>query len=103
MPLPPFLPPDGIIAVVAGDEVFEYVAWFRDDAVPHDDQDHEWPGVLFIRARDRDSALAWGDELARTCADPLIRSAAAAWAGPVPASAVVVPHGERRTAAALGW
>lgn len=85
------------------DGLYEYVAWFRDGSLPADDEDHEWPGVIFIRAGDSDSALAWGDELAKTCADTFVRSTAERWPDPVPVSSVIVSFGERLSAADIGW
>jgi hypothetical protein len=48
------------------DNLYEYVAWFHDETLVADD-DYEWPGVIGIWANDCESALAWGDELAKTC------------------------------------
>jgi hypothetical protein len=43
---------------------FEYVAWFRDERLPPDDEDDEWPAVFVIQAPDQDDAKEWGDRLA---------------------------------------
>jgi hypothetical protein len=85
------------------DGLYEYVAWFHDESLPADDEDHEWPGVIFVRANNSDSALAWGDELAKTCADTFVRSTVERRPNPVPASSVVVSFGERLAAAEIGW
>ncbi|MFF5235375.1 hypothetical protein [Dactylosporangium sp. NPDC000521] len=93
----------GMIVGVLSNDLFQYVAWFRDELLPADDEDHEWPGVIFIRASDSSSALAWGDELAKTCVDKFVRSTVEPWFEPVPVCAVVVAFGERLTAAEIGW
>ncbi len=43
---------------------FIYCAWFRDAALPADDQDHEWPACFIIEASDGEVALRWGNHLA---------------------------------------
>jgi hypothetical protein len=87
---------------VLDDQMFQYVAWFHDESLPADDEDYEWPGVIFIRAADGGSALAWGNELSKTCADTLVRSTAEPYLEPVRACGVVVSLGERLTAAEIG-
>ena len=44
---------------------FVYIVWFRDRSLPADDQDYEWPTCFVIEGQDRESALNWGDHLAR--------------------------------------
>ncbi len=41
-----------------------YSVWFRDDALPPDDQDHEWVACFLIEADSPGAAQALGDELA---------------------------------------
>lgn len=86
-----------------GDGLYEYVAWFHDETLPTGDEDYEWPGVIFIRACDSESAAAWGDELARTCADTFVRSTVEPWSDPAPVPAVVVSFGKRLSADEIGW
>jgi hypothetical protein len=47
------------------DSAFEYVAWIRDNYLPPDDQDYEWPAVFLIVAANWEEAKAWGDHLAK--------------------------------------
>jgi hypothetical protein len=42
-----------------------YVAWFRDLALPPENEDYEWVAVLAILAGAPEEAQAWGDHLAR--------------------------------------
>jgi hypothetical protein len=44
---------------------FVYTAWFRNPALPPDDQDHEWPACFIIDAASASLAQAWGDHLAQ--------------------------------------
>ncbi|MFC7534649.1 hypothetical protein [Actinoplanes sp. GCM10030250] len=88
---------------MSSDKLYEYVAWFHDEALPVDDEDYEWPGVIGIWANDRESALAWGDQLTTTCADTFIRSAAELWSGSGTSPTVMCIVGERLTAEQLGW
>ncbi|MEO8290463.1 MAG: hypothetical protein ABI649_05645 [Gaiellaceae bacterium] len=50
---------------------YEYVAWFRDERLPPDDQDYEWPAVFIVVADSAEAALAWGDRLAADYAQAL--------------------------------
>ena len=43
---------------------FIYCAWFRDAALPADDQDYEWPACFIIEASTGEGALRWGNHLA---------------------------------------
>jgi hypothetical protein len=43
---------------------FEYSAWFRDECLPADQQDHEWIAVFLIEAESKALAKNWGDHLA---------------------------------------
>jgi hypothetical protein len=86
-----------------GNRLYEYVAWFHDEALPVDDEDYEWPGVIGIWANDRESAMAWGDELATTCAETFIRSAVEPWPSSGPSPTVMCTAGERLTAEQIGW
>ena len=45
--------------------LFQYVAWFRDPALPQDDEDYEWPACFLVDGESSDAARAWGDRLAR--------------------------------------
>lgn len=45
---------------------FEYSAWFRDESMPPDQQDHEWLAVFLIEAENEQLARSWGDQLARS-------------------------------------
>lgn len=85
------------------DDLFEYVVWFRNESLPPDDEDHEWPGVIFIHAPDGEAALAWGDVLAQTCEDTFLWSKVEPWLDPVPNGNVVATHGQLLTAAQIGW
>ena len=42
-----------------------YSAWFRDEALPSDDQDHEWVACFLIDASSPEEAQRAGDQLAR--------------------------------------
>ncbi len=87
-----------------GNKLYEYVAWFQDQVLQvDDDQDYEWPGVIYVWAHDRESALAWGDELAKTCADTFVRSTAELWLSSGSSPDVVCSVGERLTAEQIGW
>lgn len=83
--------------------VFEYVAWFRDASLPPEDQDHEWPGVVYISADNADAALAWGNHLAQSCSDELISSTVEPWLDSVPTGGPFTSDGEILSAADLGW
>jgi hypothetical protein len=48
--------------------LFDYVAWFRDPALPPEDQDYEWPACFIIDAQSPETAHEWGDRLARSYA-----------------------------------
>ena len=48
---------------------YQYVAWFRDAMFPDGDVDAEWCACFVIIADDQDSALRYGDELARDFAE----------------------------------
>lgn len=85
------------------DVLYQYVAWFHNETLPVDDQDYEWPGVILIRAADQESALAWGDELAKTCADTFVRSTAEPLTESIQSTDVVVSVGQRVTAQEIGW
>jgi hypothetical protein len=84
-------------------QLFQYVAWFCDETLLPDDEDYEWPGVLFIRAPDSRPARAWGDELAKTCSQRLVRSGVEPWLGPVPGKQVVIDCCQRASREVLGW
>lgn len=38
-----------------------YVIWLKDNSLPEDDQDHEYPICIYINAENEKSALEWGD------------------------------------------
>ena len=42
-----------------------YTVWFRDNSVPKDDQDYEWPACIIINAKTESNALIWGNHLAK--------------------------------------
>jgi hypothetical protein len=44
--------------------LFEYVVWFRDESLPPDDQDFEWPACFLVEALSDTAAQKWGDHLA---------------------------------------
>lgn len=83
--------------------VFEYVAWFRHASLPPEDQDHEWPGVVYISAENADAALAWGNQLAQSCSDELISSKVEPWLDSVPIGEAFASYGEILSPADLGW
>ena len=83
--------------------LFEYVAWFRDSSLPPDDEDYEWPGVVYIFAATMDAAIAWGDHLAETCVDEFLHSTAEPQLDPVPPEGVFARDGEELTAQEIGW
>ena len=43
-----------------------YTVWFRDASLRSNDQDHEFPACIVIRAKRADRARAWGDHLAES-------------------------------------
>ncbi len=45
--------------------IWIYVAWFRDETAQPDDQDYEWPAVVRINASSATATKEWGDHLAR--------------------------------------
>lgn len=45
---------------------YNYVVWFRDNTLKHDDENNEWPACFGITAADGHEAQAWGDQLARS-------------------------------------
>jgi hypothetical protein len=57
---------------------FMYSAWFRDEQLPADYQDHEWVCMFIIEAQSAETALAWGDRISHRYAarmgEPFIRS-----------------------------
>lgn len=83
--------------------LFEYVAWFRDSTLPPDDEDFEWPGIIYITAVSQEAARAWGDHLAKTCQDEFLRSTVAPQPGEVPAGQVSARDGEELTTEQIGW
>lgn len=42
-----------------------YTAWLRDDSLPEDDPEFEWPACFLISGRSAESARQWGDHLAK--------------------------------------
>lgn len=44
---------------------YVYTAWLRDDSLPEDDPEFEWPACFVITGRSAESACEWGDHLAR--------------------------------------
>lgn len=44
---------------------FWYTAWVRDNRLPSDDQDFEWPLCFIIEGQTEISAREWGDLVAR--------------------------------------
>ena len=42
-----------------------YTAWFRNDDLPADDPDCEWPACFVIDGTTESSAKDWGDRLSR--------------------------------------
>ena len=83
--------------------LFEYVAWFRDESLPPEDQDYEWPGCIWIEAADSASARRWGDELAKSCLDKFLWSTVEPWLDPVPEGSPLARVGQRLTAEEIGW
>lgn len=89
---------------------FMYYAWFQDQRLPPDDQDHEWPACFIVEADSADEALAWGDHLAksystRTSEYVFLRSGVedAGTAGGDLASLPVVVAGYEATDSDIGW
>ena len=90
-----------------------YVAWFRDESLDPNQEDHEWVACIVVRAGTPREAQEWGDHLARSMcqrnpeqrflsSDVHLRSnlkyTEADWAaGPT------VSYGEVATDEALGW
>ncbi len=68
---------------------FDYTVWFRDDALPPDDEDHECCACLRIEAESREDALAWGDPMYQDVKD---------WD-----STPLVAYGVEATDAFIGW
>jgi hypothetical protein len=58
-----------------------YSAWFRDDTLPTDDQDHEWVACFLVEASSPEDAQRAGDQLARARAvrarEPFLSSSVA--------------------------
>lgn len=58
---------------------FAYTVWLRNESLPADDQDYEWPACFVIDASTADAARRWGDRLAEryaaTSGERLIGSA----------------------------
>lgn len=48
---------------------FVYCAWFRNLALPTDEQDSEWPACFIIEASTAEEALGWGDHLSKVFSD----------------------------------
>jgi hypothetical protein len=47
---------------------FVYTVWFRNNSLPKEDQDYEWPACLVIHVSLKAEAQEWGDFLAgRKC------------------------------------
>ncbi len=42
-----------------------YVAWFRDNLLDSNDQDHEWCACINIKTDSQEKALEWGDYLSK--------------------------------------
>ena len=83
--------------------LFEYVAWFRDHSLPPEDQDSQWPGIIYIRADTFEAARTWGDHLARTCQDTFLWSNAEPYLEAPPVGQPVADDGEELTAGQIGW
>ncbi len=50
----------------AGMSEYLYTVWLRDASLRSEDQDHEFPACIVIRARRAEHARAWGDHLAKS-------------------------------------
>jgi hypothetical protein len=83
--------------------LFEYVAWFRDETLPPEDQDYEWPGIIYIRADTLQVARDWGDHLAQTCLDKFLWSNVEPYLDVPPVGQAVANDGEELTANEIGW
>jgi hypothetical protein len=49
-------------------QVFMYCAWFRDNQLNPDEQDHEWVAMFLVAAESSAAAQHWGDHLAHSFA-----------------------------------
>ncbi|MCW2643197.1 MAG: hypothetical protein JWP76_5503 [Dactylosporangium sp.] len=87
---------------------YEYVAWFRDPALPADDQDYEWPAVFIVEAPSAKEAKSWGDHLAKGRAvragEIYLRSSAEPYAqSPEKDTLPVVAYGVEVPDEEVGW
>lgn len=91
---------------------FVYAAWFRDDSLPPDGQDHEWVACFFVDAERGSDAQAWGDHLAagrvsRLPGEPFIRSEVRSPADPYYAGCTLelpaVAYGTEVSDVFIGW
>jgi len=57
---------------------YEYVVWLRDESLPQDDQDYEWPAAFIVVAESSEAAIRWGDRITASYAErtrqPIISS-----------------------------
>lgn len=84
-------------------DLFEYVAWFRDESLPVDDEDYEWPGVIYVWAHSAEAARAWGDHLAAKGMDLFLHSTVSKHDGPEPETSPIAVDGQELSADELGW
>ncbi len=42
-----------------------YTAWIRNNALPKEDQDYEWPACIIIESETEEKAANWGDHLSK--------------------------------------
>ncbi|WP_213450828.1 hypothetical protein [Rhizomonospora bruguierae] len=87
---------------------YEYVVWFRNPALPADDEDYEWPAVFVVEAASADDAQSWGDHLGRRWADGageiFLYSAVEPFVRSVEADRLpVVPYGVEVSDEHIGW
>lgn len=89
---------------------YVYTAWFRNDDVPADDPDHEWPACFVIDGASRSSAKKLGDRLSRRYAtehrQDFLRSSTEALENstlPGTDSLPVVREGQEISDEEIGW
>ena len=46
-------------------QAYVFTAWFRDDSLAPDEQDHEWPACFEVLAASPEAATAWGAHLSK--------------------------------------
>jgi hypothetical protein len=89
------------------DQAFEYVAWFRNESLDPDDEDHEWPAVFVVISTNADKAKRWGDVLASSYA-ARVETETFLWSSTEPVTEPhpklpIVRHGESATDDYIGW